>query len=414
MTRRVLLLTTPNTYRAPAFAAAAERLGVEAITAVDMPPRLAAAWNQPLGVDFQDVDAAAAAIATFAADRPFSAIIAVDDSGSLLAAHASAALGLPHNAPAAAEAARDKHIMRELLARHGMPSPPFQCCSTADDLPALAARVEYPCVVKPLRLNGSRGVIRADNPAEFVAAAERLAALLHRVYPEPGPKPFLVERFIPGFEVALEGLLNHGELQVLALFDKPDPLDGPFFEETIYVTPSRLPAETQAAIARCAADAAAALGLREGPMHAELRVNDQGPWIVELAGRSIGGLCSKTLRFGTDATLEELILRQAYGMEVASLSRAGAAGGVMMIPIPGTGLLKRVDGLAEAAAVPGVEEIDITAQLNYPIVPLPEGDSYLGFIFARGATPEAVEAALREAHGRLRFRIQPAIPLLSE
>jgi len=408
------LLTTPNTYRAPAFAAAAERLGVEAITAVDMPPRLAAAWNQPLGVDFQDVDAAAAAIATFAADRPIDAIVAVDDSGSLLAARASAALGLPHNAPEAAEAARDKQIMRTLLEQAGVLSPPFQCCSTADDLPALAARVEYPCVVKPLRLNGSRGVIRADNPAEFVAAAERLAALLHRVYPEPGPKPFLVERFIPGFEVALEGLLNHGELQVLALFDKPDPLDGPFFEETIYVTPSRLPAETQAAIARCAADAAAALGLREGPMHAELRVNDQGPWIVELAGRSIGGLCSKTLRFGTDATLEELILRQAYGMEVASLSRAGAAGGVMMIPIPGTGLLKRVDGLAEAAAVPGVEEIDITAQLNYPIVPLPEGDSYLGFIFARGATPEAVEAALREAHGRLRFRIQPAIPLLSE
>ncbi len=374
MTRRVLLLTTPNTYRAPAFAAAAERLGVEAITAVDMPPRLAAAWNQPLGVDFQDVDAAAAAIATFAADRPIDAIVAVDDSGSLLAARASAALGLPHNAPEAGEAARDKQIMRTLLEQAGVPSPPFQCCSTA----------------------------------------ERLAALLHRVYPEPGPKPFLVERFIPGFEVALEGLLNHGELQVLALFDKPDPLDGPFFEETIYVTPSRLPAETQAAIARCAADAAAALGLREGPMHAELRVNDQGPWIVELAGRSIGGLCSKTLRFGTDATLEELILRQACGMEVASLSRAGAAGGVMMIPIPGTGLLKRVDGLAEAAAVPGVEEIDITAQLNYPIVPLPEGDSYLGFIFARGATPEAVEAALREAHGRLRFRIQPAIPLLSE
>ncbi|MBK9712225.1 MAG: ATP-grasp domain-containing protein [Kouleothrix sp.] len=413
MARRVLLLTTPNTYRTQAFLAAAERLGVEALTAVDMPSGLARQWQQQLGVDFQDADAASAAIAAYAAERPLDAIIAVDDSGSLLAARMSAALGLPHNAPEAAEAARDKYLMRGLLARAGVASPPFRLCSTGDDLPALAAEVEYPCVVKPLRLNGSRGVIRADDPTEFVAAARRLAALLERSDPAPGPKPFLVERFIPGFEVALEGLLDHGRLQVLALFDKPDPLDGPFFEETIYVTPSRLPPETQAAIARCASDAAAALGLREGPMHAELRVNQAGPWIVELAGRSIGGLCSKTLQFGTDASLEELIVRQACGLPVESLSRAGSAGGVMMIPIPGEGLLRRVDGVAEAAAVPGVEGVDITAQLNYPVVPLPEGDSYLGFIFARGETAGAVEAALREAHAKLRFLIQPAIPLLS-
>jgi biotin carboxylase len=408
---RVLLLTTPNTYRAQAFLAAAERLGVDVVIATDMPAQLAESWGQRLGLDFQQLDRAVSAIVGLAAERPLNAIIAVDDSGSLLAARASAALGLPHNAPDAAEAARDKYIMRTLLARAGVPSPPFRLCSTADDLPALAEQVEYPCVVKPLRLNGSRGVIRADDPAEFVAAARRLAALLDSVDPTPGPKPFLVERFIPGFEVALEGLLDHGKLEVLALFDKPDPLDGPFFEETIYVTPSRLPEGAQAAIARCAADAAAALGLREGPMHAELRVNDAGPWIVELAGRSIGGLCSKTLRFGTGASLEDLILRQACGLDLDALRGANAAGGVMMIPIPGAGLLKRVEGLAEAAAAPGIEQIDITAQLNYPIVPLPEGDSYLGFIFARGETPAEVEAALRAAHGRLRFQIQPSIAL---
>jgi len=270
----------------------------------------------------------------------------------------------------------------------------------------------YPGVVRPIRINGSRGVIRANNPREFVAAASRLAALLDAIDPMLGAKPFLVEHFIPGFEVALEGLLDHGALQVLALFDKPDPLDGPFFEETLYVTPSRLPEATQAAIARCAADAAAALGLREGPMHAELRINDQGPWIVELAGRSIGGLCSKTLRFGTDISLEELILRQACGMPIESTVRTSVAGGVMMIPIPGAGLLKRVEGVAESAAVPGVEAVDITARINYPIVPLPEGDSYLGFIFARSGTPVEVEAALREAHSRLRFRIQPSISLV--
>jgi biotin carboxylase len=406
---RVLLLTTPNTYRSQAFLTAAERLGVEVVTAVDMPADLAKRWDQQLGVDFQRPEQAVAAIARFAATRPLNAIIAVDDSGSLLAARASAQLGLPHNRVEAAEAARDKHIMRRLLAKAGVPSPPFRLCSTDDDFSALARQVEYPCVVKPLRLNGSRGVIRADDERQFVAAATRLARLLDTL--ASGAQPFLAERFVPGCEVALEGLLNHGQLQVLALFDKPDPLDGPFFEETIYVTPSRLPAATQAAIAECAAAAAAALGLHEGPMHAELRVNDGGPWIVELAGRSIGGLCSKTLRFGTDASLEELILRQACGIEFESFNRAGAAGGVMMIPIPGAGLLKRVDGIAAATAVPGIEEIDITAQLNYPIVPLPEGDSYLGFIFARGATPAKVEAALREAHAKLSFKIQPNIPL---
>jgi biotin carboxylase len=412
--KHILLLTTPNTYRAQAFLAAAERLGVAVVIATDMQAELAESWGQQLGLDFQRTEQAVAAIEAFAAAHPLHAIIAVDDSGSLLAARASAALGLAHNAPAAAEAARDKFLMRTLLARAGVPSPPFERYSTGADLHALAEQIAYPCVVKPLRLNGSRGVIRANTPPEFVAAARRLAALLEMIDPTPGPKPFLVEHFIPGFEVALEGLLDHGALQVLALFDKPDPLDGPFFEETLYVTPSRLPEATQAAIARCAANAAAALGLREGPMHAELRVNDQGPWVVELAGRSIGGLCSKTLRFGTDASLEELILRQACGMPIESTDRTSVAGGVMMIPIPGAGLLKRVEGVAEAAAVPGVEEVDITARVNYPIVPLPEGDSYLGFIFARGATPAEVEAALREAHSRLRFQIQPSITLKIE
>jgi biotin carboxylase len=411
MTARILMLTTPNSYRDRAFLAAAERLGVEVITAIDMPRELARCGERQIGVDFGDPAAATAAIAELAADRPLRAIIAVDDSGSLLAAEASAALGLPHNAPAAAEAARDKYIMRRLLAQHGVPVPAFRRCSTADDPRALAEQVGYPCVVKPLRLNGSRGVIRADNPDEFVAAVARVKALLDSLDPEPSPKPFLVEEFIPGFEVALEGLIDGGELQVLALFDKPDPLDGPFFEETIYVTPSRLPPEAQVAIAQCAADAAAALGLRGGPMHAELRINRHGPWIVEVAGRSIGGLCSQTLRFGTDASLEELIIRQACGMPVEALGRDGSAGGVMMIPIPEAGILRRVEGVEEARAVPGVEDVEITAPLNYPLVPLPEGDSYLGFIFARGDRPAAVEAALRRAHAELRFEIKPSIRL---
>jgi hypothetical protein len=254
-------------------------------------------------------------------------------------------------------------------------------------------------------------VIRADDPAGFQAAVGRLGRLLDRL-DGPGPHPFLVEAFIPGFEVALEGLIDRGRLQVLALFDKPDPLDGPFFEETIYVTPSRLPAATQAAIAEVAGRAAAAVGLERGPLHAELRVNAGGPVMVELAGRTIGGLCSRTLRFGTDASLEELILRQAAGLAVESLGGADGAGGVMMIPIPQAGVLRAVRGVEQARAEPGVESVEITAPLHYPLVPLPEGDAYLGFIFARGETPHAVEAALRASHAALSFELLPEIPLV--
>jgi biotin carboxylase len=409
---RVLLLLTAQTYRAPAFIAAAERLGIDVVQAIDMPEQLADYWNYALGINYGDRAAAIRSIVEFAAEHLLDAILAVDDSGSILAAHASAALDLPHNAVAAADAARNKHRMRELLQQGGVPVPTFRLCSTADDWGSLAAQITYPCVVKPLDLNGSRGVIRANDPAQFVAVARRLAALLKSIDPTPEPKPFLVEQFIPGCEVALEGLLDHGRLQVLALFDKPDPLDGPFFEETIYVTPSRLPADIQEAIARCTAAAAAAIGLRAGPVHAELRINEHGPWIVEIAGRSIGGLCAKTLRFGEDISLEELILRQACGLPIESLSREQQARGVMMIPIPGEGVLRNVAGLEAALAVPGIEEIDLTAKLNYPLVPLPEGDSYLGFIFARGESPEEVETALRRAHQRLHFTVLPSIPLL--
>ncbi len=407
--RRVLLIVTTHSYRVQAFVDAAATLGIEIVQAIDMPRQLADYWSVTLGLDFNDLENAAQKIASYAEESPLSAVISVDDSGSLLAARASQQLKLPHNSIQAAEAARDKYLMRQLLSKAAVPSPQFHRFHTDDDLGHVASLVPYPCVVKPLRLSGSRGVIRADNPEELAAAVTRLDKLLSKT--TTGPHPFLVEQFIPGVEVAMEGMLDSGKLTVLALFDKPDPLDGPFFEETIYVTPSRLPDETQAAISRCAAQAAASLGLNTGPIHAELRINEEGPWIVELAGRSIGGLCSQTLQFGTDASLEELILRQACGMEIASTQRAGEAGGVMMIPIPAAGLLKSVTGIDEAQSVPLIRNIEITAKLNYPLLPLPEGESYLGFIFAQGQTPAAVEAALRESHSRLHFDIAPIIPL---
>ena len=407
-----MLLMKASTYRAPDFMAAARRLGIEVIRVVDTPQALAVTRPNLLAVDFHDVAAASEAIVAFARERPVQAILSVDDSGSVLAAQASATLKLPHNRPQAAEAARDKHLMRSLLGPAGVPIPRFRRLTTADDVETIAREITFPCVVKPLRLSGSRGVIRADNTPQLRAAVARLAKLLDTLEATSGPHPFLVESYIPGKEVALEGILDAGRLHVLALFDKPDPLEGPYFEETIYVTPSRLPSATQKVIAACAADAARGLGLRAGPVHAELRLNEDGPWLLEIAGRSIGGLCARTLRFGVDSSLEELILRQATGMPLGPLQREAQARGVMMIPIPGEGLLKGYEGVTEAKAVPHVTAVEITAPLNHILTPLPEGESYLGFLFAQAETPAQVEEALRRAHGELHFEIEPVIPLV--
>ena len=409
---RLLILASTHTYRLEPFLDAARTLGVEVVRGLDVPPAHTASNENFLGLDFRDVERSIRQAQAYARQHRLWAVIPTDDATVALAAHLSEALDLAHNSIEAAEAARDKRRMRELFAQAGLPSPWFKLFSIADDPARLAAQVPYPCVLKPTCLSGSRGVIRADNPDQFLAAFARLRAILVKT----GLNALLVEGYIPSLEVALEGLLTHGHLKVLALFDKPDPLEGPFFEETIYVTPSRLPPETQAAIHASATEAARALGLREGPIHAELRISperqskDDGLWMIEIAGRSIGGLCSQTLRFGTDLSLEALILRQALGGEIESLERERRAGGVMMIPIPGAGTLTAVGGLEAAQAVPGIESIEITARINYPLAPLPEGDSYLGFIFARGETPGEVEAALRAAHRQLHFEIAPELP----
>ena len=411
--KRILLLMSPATYRAGAFLSAARALNLEAVVGIDLPETLSEYWHVPLGLDFTDLDASVQTIETFHQQHPIQAIVPVDDSATELAAHAGPILGLAHNSPQAAEAARDKLLMRTLMSKGGAPCPIFRPFLLNSNPEIIASQVNYPCVVKPLRLSGSRGVIRADNQAEFVAAFNRLKRLLISEGNSEHETSILVEDFIPGFEVALEGLLTNGRLKVLALFDKPDPLDGPFFEETIYITPSRLPVATQNDIASCVATAASSLGLREGPVHAELRVNEKGPWMLEIAGRSIGGLCSTILEFGSGMCLEELILRHATGYEIASIEREEHAAGVMMIPIPSAGVLKSVRGVEDAQKVPLITGIEITAKLNYPLVPLPEGASYLGFIFARGETPACVEEAIRTAHKHLKFEIRREIPVLN-
>lgn len=410
--KRILLLMSPATYRAGAFLSAARQLHLEVVVGIDLPETLAEYWHVPLGVDFTDIPASLKTIVEFAQEHPIHAILSVDDSASELAAHASMALGLAHNSPQAAEAARDKLLMRRLMSEGGAPCPVFRPFLLSHDPAWIAAQVSYPCVLKPLRLSGSRGVIRADDPGEFVAAFQRLKRfLLSEGYVEHETS-FLVEDFIPGFEVALEGILTHGQLKVLTLFDKPDPLDGPFFEETIYVTPSRLSREVQQTIEHSVGLAAASLGLREGPVHAELRVNERGPWMLEIAGRSIGGLCSTVLEFGSGICLEELILRHAIGEEINAIERNEQAAGVMMIPIPSAGILKTVHGVEDALAIPLITGVEITAKFHHQLVPLPEGASYLGFIFARGDSIDRVEQAIRTAHSCLRFDIRREIPMM--
>ena len=407
---RLLLLLPTTTYRTQAFVDAAAALGVELVCAAEQPSTFEGlAPDRLLTLDFADPARAAEQAALFAARRPLDAVVGVDDLTAVAAAAIAARLGLKANPVGAVSAARNKLEMRRRLQAAGVPVPRFQRIALADDPARLARTVDYPCVLKPLALSASRGVIRADDAREFVEAFHRIAAILRRDDVSVGgeaAEALLVEAFVPGTEVALEGLLMAGGLQVLAVFDKPDPLDGPFFEETLYVTPSRLPRQTQERIADVTLKACAALGLTEGPVHAELRVNAAGPWVIEVAARSIGGLCSRTLRFGTGMTLEELILRHALGWKIETLDRERRPAGVMMIPIPRAGRLAAVHGRDAAAAVPGVEEVAITAHLGQELVPLPEGWQYLGFIFARDETPEAVEGALRQAHARLRFDIE--------
>jgi biotin carboxylase len=417
--RILLLLASKLGYQTRSFAEAARRLGFAVVVGSDRCHQLEDPWaDGAIPLHFDKPQEAAADLATAVRSRQseIGAILALADRQTATAAHAARQLGLRYNSPESVDNCRSKLRQREVLHQGGLPVPDFFVFPLAEPLDAVLRRVSFPCVVKPLRLAASQGVIRANNPAEFIAAVERIARLLSspdvQSTREADLDRLLVESYIPGAEVSLEGFLDAGRLRVLALFDKPDPLEGPYFEESIYVTPSRLPSQVQQRIVQCAADSARVLGLTEGPLHAEFRVNDRGPWVLEIAPRPIGGLCSRVLRFGPERMfLEDLLIRNAMGLPGADFQRESDAAGVMMIPVPRSGILENVDGLEEALAVPGISEIQITARLHDFIAAWPEGSSYLGFIFSSGGTPELAEAALRRAHGALRFRITPRLPV---
>jgi biotin carboxylase len=400
---RILLLLPTATYRAADFLGAADRLGVEVVVGSERRQALARSMgDRALVVPLQDVDAAVKTIVALHGRRPLDAVIAVDDQGLMIASMAAKALGFRHNRPDAVRAARDKTIMRERLAEASLRQPDYRVVPGDGDVVAAARQIGYPCVVKPVSLSASQGVIRVNDDGEAAIARTRIQAIL-----EHRREALLVERFVPGAEVAVEGLLSQGRLEVLAVFDKPDPLNGPFFEETIYVTPSRQSATLLSELGDTASRAATALGLREGPVHVELRIGPDGEvTILELAARSIGGLCARALQFGAGVSLEELIIRHALGLGLEGLHRESQASGVMMLPIRAAGLLDRVSGQEHALSIEGVVGLEITIPKGRAVVPLPEGGRYLGFVFARAATPEGVEALLRRAESCLEVHLQ--------
>lgn len=408
---RILIVAATTGYQTRLFADAARRLGMDVALATDRCHVLEDPWgDRAIPVRFDDPYSAVEAIAQAG---PFDGILAVADRQAFFAAIMAEKLGLTYNSPAAVEAVRNKFLMRQRFLTAGMPVPRFFRLETKEDPGEAAGNTSYPCVLKPLGLSASRGVIRADDPAGFVAAFHRIKALLARpeiqVLREKHSQYVQVESFLSGQEYALEGVLTAGRLKTLAVFEKPDPLNGPFFEETIYLTPPRAP---QPALVPAIEKAICAMGLTHGPIHAELRVDGSEASVLEVAARPIGGLCAKTLRFDGGMPLEELLLRHAVGEDLSQLEREECASGVMMIPIGREGVYEGVEGLDRALEIGGVGEIEITAKAGQTLEPLPEGASYLGFIFARGKTPEDVERSLRSAHATLRFQIAAKLPVI--
>lgn len=398
MPRQLLLFAATTGYQIRVFTDAARRIGIDLLLATDRCHVLEDPWgDHAIPVRFDRIAESLEGLRSMRCDG----VAAVGDRPAVLAAEAAALLEIPFHPPAAARACNDKHLARQRYQAAGLRVPHFFRASFEDDPRVLAQRAPYPGVLKPLGLSASRGVIRANSEAEFLEAFHRIRKMEQH--------EFQVESYIDGREFAVEGLVTEGRFQPLAIFDKPDPLEGPYFEETIYVTPSREPAKVQQALLDTTARAVAALGLFHGPVHAELRYNTEGAWILEAAARPIGGLCARALRFEPDLPLEELILRHALGEDASGARLADAASGVMMIPIPKGGIYESVDGLDRARAVPGIEDAVITAKPGQLLVPLPEGASYLGFLFARGNSAAEVETALRRSHAELRFQIATAL-----
>jgi biotin carboxylase len=406
---RLLLIAPPGSYRTAAYLETARDLGVDVLVASEGKYSLVAEISAGLHVDLHSPSALQILLQANQA-RPFSGVVATDDASVELASRIARSLDLPHNPPHAAKLSRRKDLSRQALQQAGVPVPAFRVVDLAAPLAGQLQHIEFPCVIKPLAMSASRGVIRADDPAAAEAACHRVQALLQEAAGKDAfaDSHLLIEQFVPGPEVALEGLLQGGRLQVLAIFDKPDPLDGPYFEETYYITPSRHTRAVQQRLIGCVQAACAAHGLREGPVHAEARLPPDACIIMEVAARTIGGECARLLDFGTGHSLEALVISHAIARPLQFDPQPGGAG-VLMLPITSAGILRRIEGITTARAVPWIEDILISRRDGYELVPLPEGNSYLGFMFARAPTAAEAEAALRSAYASLKVVTAPLL-----
>lgn len=412
--KHLLIVATTTGYQLNMFREAALRLGADVSLATDRCHVLKDPWgDHAIPVRFDDPQQSAAALAQ---GRSFDAVVAIGDRPAYLGALAAERLNVPFHRPEAAAAAINKFATRECFRKAGLPVPQYFRIRVDENPEATAKRAPYPCVLKPLGLSTSRGVIRANDPQEFVSAFARIRKLLCipslARLKDPALNYIQVESFLPGCEFALEGLVTDGHLQVLALFDKPDPLDGPYFQETIYVAPSRQLSGIQAAIHNTTQTAITALGLDQGPVHAEMRFDGQRVWMLEVAPRAIGGLCAKALVFESGVSLEEVIVRHALGEDVSGTRRHAEAAGVMMIPVARAGIYHSVAGVREAEVI--ADEVIITAKVGQRVFPLPEGNTYLGFLFAHGKTAISAEERMRRAHNALQFEIAEMLPIVAD
>lgn len=405
---RVLVIAPHGSYRTAPFLQAAKRLNLDVLIASQGEYSIVSDYARGLHIDFRNEEQAIEAILAEARNRHFTGIIGTDDATSELAALVAAKLNLPHNPPRAVKIAQRKDLARHCLKTASINIPRFDVLTTRLSLAQQDKQVSFPAVIKPVALSASRGVIRVNNMTELEQAVDRIKSMMAKELQidQSVRETLLLEEFIPGKEVAIEAILHAGELDILTIFDKPDPLDGPFFEETYYITPSSFNAETQQQIHKTVLASCQAYGLTEGPVHAECRLNENGVWVLEVAARTIGGLCGRLLNLGTGYSLEELVLLHATGKRVSAES-VDVAAGVLMIPIPGAGILKRIEGLLDAQRIPYISEVSIEVRDGYELIPLPEGNSYLGFIFAEAPTAEQAEQALRAAHACLTIVIAP-------
>ncbi|GMT40342.1 MAG: phosphoribosylglycinamide synthetase [bacterium] len=408
--RRVLLVSPPESYRIQPYVRAAISLGIDVNLASQGEWAISSPHSAGIDVPLQDHRAALTTLVELFKQRQYDAVIGTDDSTLELAAKLAKKIGLQQNPPTAVRLARRKDLSRQCLHQAGIQVPAFSVVEVSEHQLPDKPHFGFPCVIKPLALSGSRGVIRANSYEGLNQGIQRSLKIISEQTDLYEKTHLLLEQFIPGREFAIEGILSDGQLDVLAVFDKPDPMEGPYFEETYYISPARVTLNEKQILVETAQNACRAFGLVTGPVHAECRLNKQGAWLIELAARTIGGLCSRLLSFGTGYSLEQLVLANAIGLELPLELNDGAAG-VLMLPTEEAGILRRVEGVMKAEKVPYIDDIEISLREGYHVFPLPEGMSYLGFIFSTAPDSDKVEQALRDAHALLNPVIAPFWPV---